>query len=208
MNSKEMAPTALIFAAGKGKRYRNLKQLAEIKGKPLIQHVIDTVQKIDWKFEPVLVLGYKSDRIRDSIDTSDVKVAENPQFARGLSTSMKNGVKACSTETTGYLFFLADMPLISPEDIRAVLARARSGYSLVAPSYHETRGFPVYLDRCWKEDILDVTGDMGAREIIKNNQEKLSLVSTENRGVIMDIDEKEDLKRVKTYITEGSEIGL
>ena len=208
MNSKEMAPTALIFAAGKGKRYRDLKQLAKIKGKPVIQHVIDTVQRIDWKFEPVLVLGYKSDRIRDSIDTSRVKVAENPQFARGLSTSMKTGVKACSSETTGYLFFLADMPLISPEDIRAVLAGASSGYSLVAPSYHGTRGFPVYIDRCWKEDLLDVTGDMGAREIIKKNQGKLSLVSTENRGVIMDIDEKEDLKKVKTYITEGSEIGI
>lgn len=209
MNYEELEPTALIFAGGRGERFHALKQLAEVKGKPVIQHVIDTIREIDWKFSPIVVLGYKKDLIQNSIDLNGVRVVENDKFEQGLSTSMKGGIEASCPQTGGYLFFLGDMPLISPDDVRAVLAEARSGASLAAPGFSGKRGFPVYLHRKWQEDLLEVTGDKGAREIIKENRENLTVVDRENRGVIMDIDEKKDLETIESYMNEeGLEIGV
>jgi len=209
LNYEGPEPTGLIFAGGRGVRFSGLKQLVGLEGKPILQHVIDTVSELDWKFSPILVLGYRKDRIIDSLDPKGIRIVENDKFEKGLSTSMKRGIKACSPGTGGYLFFLGDMPLISPDNVRAVLAEARSGASLAATCFGNKRGFPVYLHRKWKEDLLEVTGDRGARGIIKGNREELSVVDTANRGVIMDIDERNDLKRVEAYINkEGSEVGV
>ena len=209
MNSSCRAVTPIVLAAGEGKRYQELKQLASIDGKPVLEHVLNPIRKIEWAFTPLVVLGYEKDRIEDSLDFRGFRVIENESWRDGMSTSLKRGVRAAEPESSGYLLFLGDMPLIGTSLIEAVLGRARMSASMVAPIYQGQRGFPVYLAKKWKQAILDdVFGDRGAREILANNEEELSLISTEDRGVVLDLDSRDDLDRIRTYLTEGRKNGF
>ncbi|MFB6214544.1 MAG: NTP transferase domain-containing protein, partial [Candidatus Bipolaricaulia bacterium] len=67
MNPDPKEPTAIILAAGKGERYNGVKQLAPIDNKPMLQHVVESVKEINWRFKPVLVLGYEAGRVSSSV---------------------------------------------------------------------------------------------------------------------------------------------
>jgi len=210
LNSNSTDPIPIVLAAGKGERFEGLKQLTEVDGEPVLQLVLQSISKIDWGLSPLLVLGHEKERIKNAVDTCGFKVIENDDWQQGLSTSLKSGINAAPRNASGYLFFLGDMPLISSDIIKVVLNRADSGSSIVAPSYQGKRGFPVYLSRQWEENLLtEISGDKGAREIIRKNPDQLTLINTENRGVIMDLDEKSDLGEIRSYLLEeGTEIGV
>ncbi|MFW6005934.1 MAG: nucleotidyltransferase family protein [Candidatus Bipolaricaulota bacterium] len=210
MEPEPGSETAIILAAGKGQRYNGVKQLAKIGGKPLLQHVLNSVMKINWRFKPVLVLGYKANRVSRSVDTKGIKVVENRDWKEGMSTSLKQGVTEAPEASSGFVFFLADMPLVNSTIIKRVLEKAAKGASIAAPIYKGERGFPVYMHRKWRPRLLeDLAGDRGARNILKRNQQDLTPVPTEVRGVIMDVNDKGDLSRIKSYLDEeGTEIGV
>lgn len=202
-------PTAIVLAAGKGERYDGVKQLATVDNKTLLQHVLDSVRAINWEFKPILVLGYEANYVLSSINPEGFRVVENGDWKEGMSTSLKQGVAEAPEPSSGFIFFLSDMPLVNPPIIEKVLEKAADGASIVAPVFQGERGFPVYLDRRWKTQLLDeVAGDKGARKIIKQNREDLTPVPTDDRGIIMDVNQKDDLARVRSYLAEeGTEIG-
>lgn len=203
-------PTAIVLAAGKGERYDGIKQLATINNKPALQHVLDSVKEINWSFDPILVLGYKASRILSSINPDGFRVVENPDWDDGMSTSLKKGVSETPERSSGFTFFLGDMPLVHPRITTRVLEKAADGASIVAPVFQGERGFPVYLHGKWRAQLLaDVSGDQGARKIIRQNRENLTQIKTKDRGVIMDLNQKSDLARIKSYLAEeGAEIGV
>jgi CTP:molybdopterin cytidylyltransferase MocA len=203
-------PTAVVLAAGKGERYDGCKQLAPLRGKPLLQHVLDSVNKINWKFKPLLVLGYESEEISSEIDSTGFRPVINEYWKDGMSTSLTLGVDKTPEASSGYLFFLGDMPLVRPSITRKVLRKVAEGGSIVAPTFRGKRGFPVYLHSKWKGSLLDETsGDRGARDLINRNREALTLISTEDRGVIMDVNDKNDLAKIEAYLAkEGAESGV
>lgn len=203
MNSNSAHTVPIVLAAGKGERFEGLKQLTEVGGEPVLQLVLRSISKIDWALSPLLVLGYEKERIKNNVDTDGFKLIENENWQQGLSTSLKCGINAAPPDSSGYLFFLGDMPFISSNIIKDVLNRAGSDSSIVAPSYQGKRGFPVYLNNQWEEDLLtEISGDKGAREIIRENPDQLTLIETENRGVIMDLNEKSDLSEIRSYLLE------
>lgn len=210
MKPEPAQPTAIVLAAGKGERYDGCKQLAALRGKPLLQHVLDSVRKINWKFKPLLVLGYGADEILSEVDSTGFRPVTNENWKDGMSTSLTLGVDETPEDSSGFVFFLGDMPLVRPSITRKVLRKAAEGESLVAPSFRGKRGFPVYLHSKWKRSLLDQTaGDRGARDLINRNRRDLTLISTEDRGVIMDVNENGDLAEIKSYLAEeGTEIGI
>lgn len=210
MNSETTEPTAILLAAGKAARYGKLKQLVEAKGKTLIRRAMDSIAQLNWTHDPLLVLGYRAEMIKERIDTSAFRVLENPSWEAGMSSSVELGVRSSEADTSGYLFFLGDMPLVPSSVIESVIEKAEEGASIVAPAYHGQRGFPVFLDRSWKHKLLEeISGDRGARRIINQNREKVKLLETDHRGVVLDVDDQSDLEEVELYLEkEGKEIGI
>ncbi|MCF7890802.1 nucleotidyltransferase family protein [Candidatus Bipolaricaulota bacterium] len=197
-------PAAIILAAGRGERYDGVKQLARIDNKPLLQYVLDSVGEINWKYRPILVLGYEASRVLSSVNPEGFKAVVNENWREGMSTSLKQGITEAPEDSSGFIFFLADMPLISPAIIEKVLEKAADGASISAPVFQGERGFPVYLHQKWKPRLLDdVAGDKGARTIIEQNPEDLTPIPTENQSVVVDVNEKGDLSRIKSYLDEG-----
>lgn len=210
MSSEPTDPTVILLAAGKGKRFGELKQLVKVRGKPLIQWPMETIMDFSWTYDPMLVLGYRAEMIKERVDTSDFRVLENGKWEEGMSSSLKLGVRSAEAGTSGYLLLLGDMPLVPPAAIERVVKKGKAGSSIVAPSYRGQRGFPVFLDGPWKDELLEeISGDRGARRILEKNPEVVTLIETEHRGVVMDVDEQSDLVEVESLLKEeGKNSGI
>lgn len=210
MKSKPQPYKAILLAAGEGDRFGGLKQLEEVNGKPLLGRTMSRIKEVNWKYDPVLVLGYRAEKIREELDLDGFKVIYNENWEEGMSTSVKTAIRSAGSGPRGYFLFLADMPAVPVSVIEKVLERASQGSSIVAPEYREQRGFPVYLGRKWEEELREeISGDRGARRIIRENRKELDLVPADHKGVLMDVDDRKDLGEIEVYLKEeGDKIGV
>jgi molybdenum cofactor cytidylyltransferase len=112
--------------------------------------------------------------------------------AEGMGTSLAAGVRAAA-DAEGWIVALADMPFIRAETIRAVVRAIAEGAAIAAPSYRGQRGHPVGFGRGCLEELSTLSGDQGARELLSRHAASLSLVETDDPGVLRDIDRPSDL---------------
>ena len=184
---------AIVLAAGKGERMGAIKPLVEIDGQPALARVVETLRGagID---RIIVVLGYEAALIEKEVDLSGCIVARNANYESGMASSLALGVSLVSPEANGFLIAHADMPYVKAGTVSKVIARALEGAKIVAPIYNGVRGFPVYLDRGCREDLLTtLEGEAGARLYIAQHVEDLVLVEVNDPGATIDIDRPEDV---------------
>lgn len=121
-----------------------------------------------------------------------LRVVVNHHAEQGMGRSIACGV-AASQDASGWLIMLADMPYIKPETIQLLADALTDSNRIIAPMLKQQRGHPVGFGLSYKNDLLALHKDMGAREIISNNQSQLELVAVSDSGVIKDIDQPTDL---------------
>ncbi len=184
--------SAIVLAAGTSSRMHRPKQLLEYAGKPMLRHVLEILlsTKVD---EVVVVLGHEAGRISPVIAGMPVRVVLNQAYADGMSGSVRLGLAAAaragnSDTPRGVLFALADQPLVKPQTIDLLIdAYCRQG-GITAPCYNGQRGNPVIFNESFFPEIMELSGDAGAREIIRRHPGAVVLVDVEDRGVLLDID--------------------
>lgn len=110
----------------------------------------------------------------------------------GMGHSVAAGV-AASAGAAGWVIGLADMPFVSPATIASVAAALREGAPLAAPQYQGRRGNPVGLGAGFRDALLALQGDAGARAILQSEAQRLRLVPVDDAGVLQDVDTPADL---------------
>jgi molybdenum cofactor cytidylyltransferase len=100
---------------------------------------------------------------------------------------------ALSTTARGYVIALADMPFIAPSTINEVANQLSLGAEIVIPTFQGKRGHPVGFSANYRDALLSVRGDQGARSVIKQDDDKVHLLACEDAGVLADIDTPDDL---------------
>lgn len=100
---------------------------------------------------------------------------------------------ALSTTARGYVIALADMPFIAPSTINEVANQLSLGAEIVIPTFQGKRGHPVGFSANYRDALLSVRGDQGARSVIKQYDDKVHLLACEDAGVLADIDTPDDL---------------
>lgn len=121
-----------------------------------------------------------------------------PDDKTEMADSLALAIEAASkfeAARDGYVIALADMPFIQPATIIKVVAAIQAGASIAMPSYQGQRGHPVGFSAKFKEALMAVSGEQGARTIIKRHEDELTLIQTDDVGVITDIDTLEDFMR-------------
>ena len=195
-----MSTAALILAAGESKRFGELKQLAEWRGKPLLEHVVEQVRGWPQVDSVYVVLGAKSERIMDRTDLSTVTVIENFEWKEGVASSLRAGLDTLIGDraTERALIVLADQPTVPGEVIPLLLeARRRSRRPVVIPRYRFVRGHPVLVDRSlWPRLVAGLEGDQGARNLFLSHPEWVEEVLIGDRPP-PDIDTREDLDELR-----------
>ena len=191
--------SGIVLAAGTSSRLGRPKQLLELAGKPVLQHVLETLRSspVD---EIVVVLGHRAEEIGAAVvpDVTRTRVAINPDFHAGQSTSLRAGLSATSDRSEAAVILLGDQPGISREAIRAVVEAWMGGRGpVVQASYGGTPAHPVLFDRSVWPDLEQAVGDEGARSILASNPGWRSLVEID-APLPLDIDTEADYARVRS----------
>jgi len=157
----------IILAAGLSSRMGSNKLLADIDGLPLLRKTADAVLASD--LEPAIVVtGHQAEEIQSALSGTGVTFAHNPQYAEGLSTSLRTGIAAVPKDADGALILLGDMPEI-PTDLIARMLAAFSpadGRAICVATAGGKRGNPVLWGRQFFAEIEQVNGDSGAKHLI------------------------------------------
>lgn len=166
---KRLIVHAAILAAGRSSRMHGPnKLLAEFDGKSLIRRVAEAVtsSRVDATH---IVLGHQRDRIAAALDGLDMAFIDNPDYADGLSTSLKAAERALPPEVNGLLVVLGDMPGVTANAVDAMLdAFARAGgQAIIRATDSGKRGNPVLLPRALFAEIERIEGDTGARHLVE-----------------------------------------
>jgi molybdenum cofactor cytidylyltransferase len=186
----------LLLAAGSGRRFGADKLAAPLPdGTPL---VLATARALLAAGADVLAVVRDGDAASGEGAIAllrgmpEVEIVRCPDAAGGMGHSLACAVRH-SADADGWLVALADMPFIRPQTIRRLLDALAGGASLVAPCHDGRRGHPVGFARCWRESLLTLAGDTGARALLASNPAALTLVDSDDPGVLIDIDRREDL---------------
>jgi len=111
----------------------------------------------------------------------------------GMGASLATAV-AASGDVAGWVIALADMPYIRPETIAKIAASLAEGADIAAPTYRGERGHPVGFSARFRAELEALSGDEGARSVIKEHASLVKLIEVDDPGVCRDIDTPDDLR--------------
>ena len=196
---------AVLLAAGRSTRMGGPnKLLAEIGGRPLVR--IAAEQALASRARPVIVVtGHQRDKVEAALKGLDVRTVHNPNFAEGLSTSVKTGLAAVPETADGAIVCLADMPQVTAPLIDKLVTAfdPERGALVVIPTIDGKRGNPVVWARRFFPELMGLDGDVGARHLIGRYPEAVAEVPLTDTAVLVDVDTPEAFDRVKAEL-EGA----
>ena len=183
----------VLLAAGQSRRMgRANKMLVEVDGIPMVVHAARSLLASNAS-PVVVVLGHRPEQVERALEGLDVRFVHNPEYAEGLSTSLRAGLAALPASCDGAVVALGDMPGVRAEDIDMLIGEfdPAAGQSIIVPTHDGKRGNPVIWARRYFDEISSVSGDVGARHLIGANPDQVYEVRTDNPGVLIDLDTPE-----------------
>lgn len=180
----------MVLAAGASRRYGSPKQLVVVDGRTLLEHVIGSATAAG--LEPVIVVVPVWLSPPAGLDLAHVRWIRNPFPERGMSLSLRLGLAAVDSAVPAALILLGDQPGIAPHTIAAVV-NARGDRPLVAASAEGVLAPPVLIERTHFHLVDELTGDVGLRDLLRENPDLVSGVPVAAHAV--DLDSPADLGR-------------
>jgi molybdenum cofactor cytidylyltransferase len=197
---------AIVLAAGRSTRMGGPnKLLAEIDGRPLVRIAAEAA--LASQARPVIVVtGHQRERVEAALNGLNVARVYNPEFAAGLSTSLKTGIAAMPSDVDGAIVCLADMPQIGAKLMDRLLSAfdPEKGALIVIPTIDGKRGNPVVWSRRFFPELAAIDGDIGARHLIASYPEAVTEVPLTGNAALVDVDTPDALRTVKAEIERAS----
>jgi molybdenum cofactor cytidylyltransferase len=189
--------TGIVLAAGTSSRLGRPKQLLDLAGRPVLQHVVETLHSAPVD-EIVVVLGHRAEEIAAAVPPNDrVRLATNPDFGSGQSTSLRAGLRAAGDRSQAAVILLGDQPGMRAEAVTAVIEAWGSGRGpAVQATYGGVPGHPVLFDRSIWTELERAEGDEGARGLLASHPKWRALVEV-GGSPPLDIDNEDDYARVR-----------
>jgi molybdenum cofactor cytidylyltransferase len=150
----------------------------------------------------IVVTGHQRERVEAAVSGLDVVLVHNPNFAGGLSTSLKAGIAAVPADADGAIVCLGDMPQVDAKLIDRLLSAfdPEKGALVVVPTIDGKRGNPVVWSRRFFPELAALDGDTGARHLIASYPEAVTEVPLTGNAALVDVDTPDVLKAVKAEI--------
>jgi len=187
-----MPLSVIILAAGQSSRMGQIKQLMPFRQSTVLGEVINNFL-LSAVSEIILVLGHRAEEVMKTIASKPTKIVINPDYRRGMSTSIIAGLNHVDTQTRAVMLALGDQPLIGSLTInRLIRAFYRHDRGIIIPTYRGKRGHPIIFAIKYKEELLKLKGDVGGRQIIKDHPNDVLSVEVASESVVVDFDTKND----------------
>ena len=187
----------IILAAGSSSRFGNTKQLLHFNGKTLLQHAIG--EAIDAGAEPIVVVtGANADEISKEIENEKVGIVFNKEWEQGMASGIVIGLKKAITlnkELEKVIITVCDQPFVSSLLFQQLFQEQnKSAKHIVASAYADTIGTPALFTIKYFDALMGLTGEQGAKILLKKYSEDLAAVDFP--GGDIDIDTQEDYENL------------
>jgi molybdenum cofactor cytidylyltransferase len=185
----------ILLAAGAGSRFGGEKLLHPLEdgvaiaahaARNLLAATPDVIAVVRWGDFPLY----------DMLEQEGCQVIMFKGAARGMGASLAHGVGQ-ARGADGWVIALADMPRISSDTHRRVIAALEEGALLAAPACKGERGHPVGFGAALRDELLALDGDQGARVVVEKHRDAVKLIECDDPGIFYDIDRKTDLQKDK-----------
>lgn len=187
-----MTTYAIVLAAGRSTRFDGGKLTHAFAGKPLLQHALTAAQAA-FPGKVVLVTGQDADSVVNAAGNLADHIVFNPDYASGQGSSLAIGARACRDDADAIVVMLADQPLVDAATLeRLVSCWGQDPKQIVVSDYGDALGPPALFGRACFDLMSELTGDSGARSIIRSGQFDVVKLSIGSRG--FDVDTPQDLQ--------------
>ena len=170
---------AIILAAGDSSRMGFPKQLAEYKGKTILETVVETVSNnIE---NTIVVLGHENETLTEKIDFKDSTILINESWEEGIISSIRTGLFYLSLDKNidEALIFMGDQPEINSEVIQKLLSTKHDDDEILVPQYRYETGYPILIPRFfWNKLELITQDDIDGEESVFKNFELIDFLET------------------------------
>ena len=183
---------AVILAAGGSSRLGRPKQLLTFRGETLVRGAVRAAVEAGCD-RIVVVVGENGEAIRNELQSTPAAVVENPDWQKGLGTSIRRGVQEIAGSMNAVVLLTCDQPFVDANVITALSsAHERTGKAIVASRYADTLGVPALFDRSCFEALRALAASAGAKSLIESHD--AATIAFEEGAI--DIDTPEDFERL------------
>ncbi len=181
----------ILLAAGAARRFGSNKLLHPLAGDlPMALTALANLRSAVARVVAVVRPGEA--QLEHCLSAAGATVIECANADDGMGASLACGVKATG-DVAGWIVALADMPYIRPDTIAKIAAALAAGAPIAAPVYQGVRGHPVGISSAFRQQLEALSGDEGARSVLRNNAHMIELIEVDDPGVCRDIDTPADL---------------
>ena len=171
------------------------KQLLPWGNKTILQNVVDTASAVN-PAEIIVVLGHNAAEISEVLRDEPVKIVVNEEFSKGMSSSLKAALHHISPDSDTYVFMLGDQPLVTADLLQVLLQHhSASRFGITVPVYRNEKGRPVVMDSKYREELMTLDGEIGAKQVIDAHPDDVQEIPVDSEEVIVDIDTQEEYRR-------------
>lgn len=194
-NKKEVTNAkicGIMLASGLSRRFQSNKLLAKVDDRSIFEHSLMAAINSGIFIELIVVTCYEEIKQIAKM-FSKVTVIDNQHNNKGMSESIKLGIKHASIHVDGYMFLMADQPFITLKTYEAIARKFCRPEDIIVPQYGDSMGSPKLFASRYKDEFTTLSGDSGGREIIKNHKQCVKIVYIDEEYENRDIDYIEDL---------------
>lgn len=196
---RKTGPVAgVLLAAGLSSRMGSNKMLFEWNGESVLRGAAK--RALAGGLAPlVVVLGHQAETAREKLEGLPCRIVINPDYERGINTSLKTGIAAVAAlpeRPQGALVMLADMPFVTAEMIAALIVRYRSSAApLVISDYEGVNAPPMLYDRSLFEELGAMSGEGCGRQVVKRHRSEAEVLPWP-AAALADLDVPADYERL------------
>jgi molybdenum cofactor cytidylyltransferase len=202
MADSSLQLSALIPAAGMSTRFEQHKPLLKLGSHTLIEKVILLFRQSGIE-DIIVVTGHNNEMIEPLIRQAGAKAVFNQNFKTGMLSSIQTGVRALSPRSAGFFLLPADIPLVRPATIHALMSSfddisddlITSG-KIIIPQFDGEAGHPPLIPARLISEILSLGADSNLGDLISRQKQK-KIVQVQDRAILMDADTQPDYERLQ-----------
>ena len=186
-NANNSYVTAILTAAGFSSRMSGYKPLLKWQNTTLIEYQIKTLfdAGVD---EVMVVVGYNYKSITPYIENSKASFVINNKFASGRATSIIEGMKFVSPDTTSIMILGVDQPRNSVIINQLLYQHASLDYLITYPSFDGKGGHPIIFSSLLREELMLISEtSSGIRLITEKYKDKINKIEMQEPLVRLDL---------------------
>lgn len=186
---------ALLLAAGESRRMGKPKLLLPFGRTTIVEHIVDSILESNVD-KIIVVLGSHREKILKKISDRPIETVINHRYKEGMLSSIRTGFEALPNDAAAALVYLGDQPLIPSsvaDDLIEAYKQTRKG--IVLPVFKKKRGHPILIDMKHRQEISNLSPEIGLRELMHNHPEEVQEVEVDTSHILKDIDNPGDYAR-------------